>query len=106
MATQPNSFPQILKLYNACKQAGIFAKMCLETEGGKEIIHFSTLTRHSDPIVAQPTQTCTRKPKSKTRINRDKQRRQRWIEQRGREESTKEAEPLYPSCGGRGSRPM
>ena len=55
MATQPNSFPQILKLYNAFKQAGKCAKMCLEKEGGREIINFSTLTRHNDPIVAQPT---------------------------------------------------
>jgi hypothetical protein len=97
MATQPNSFPQILKLYKACKEAGIFAKMCLETEGGKEIIHFSTVTKFSDPPVAQPTQTCTRKRKSQARMNRDFQRRQRWIEKREREECEKAAEPSHPS---------
>jgi hypothetical protein len=97
MATKPNSFPQILKLYKACKEAGIFAKMCLETEGGKEIIHFSTITKFSDPPVAQPTQTCTRKRKSQTRMNRDNQRRQRWIEQREREECEQAAEPSHPS---------
>ena len=97
MATKPNSFPQILKLYKACKEAGIFAKMCLETEGGKEIIHFSTITKFSDPPVAQPTQTCTRKRKSQQRINRDNQRRQRWIEQREREECKQAAEPSHPS---------
>ena len=97
MATKPNSFPQILKLYKACKEAGIFAKMCLETEGGKEIIHFSTITKFSDPPVTQPTQTCTRKRKSQQRIIRDNQRRQRWIEQREREECKQAAEPSHPS---------
>ena len=97
MATKPNSFPQILKLYKACKEAGIFAKMCLETEGGKEIIHFSTVTKFSDPPVIQPTQTCTRKRKSQARMNRDYQRRQRWIEQREREECEQAAEPSHPS---------
>jgi len=97
MATKPNSFPQILKLYKACKEAGIFAKMCLETEGGKEIIHFSTVTKFSDPPVAQPTQTCTWKCKSQARMNRDFQRRQRWIEQREREECEQASEPSHPS---------
>jgi len=97
MATKPNSFPQILKLYKACKEAGIFAKMCLETEGGKEIIHFSTVTKFSDPPVIQPTQTCTRKRKSQARMNRDFQRRQRWIEQREREECEQASEPSHPS---------
>jgi len=97
MATKPNSFPQILKLYKACKEAGIFAKMCLETEGGKEIIHFSTVTKFSDPPVIQPTQTCTRKRKSQARMNRDFHRRQRWIEQREREECEQASEPSHPS---------
>ena len=40
-----NTFPAILRLYNQCRSAGIWARMALETENGKETITFSSVTR-------------------------------------------------------------
>ena len=44
-----NTFPVILQLYNKCRGAGIWTKMVLEAENGKETITFSSVTK---PIAA------------------------------------------------------
>ena len=40
-----NNFPDILRLYNQCRSAGIWARMALKTENGKKTITFSSVTR-------------------------------------------------------------
>ena len=46
MMTGINTFPAILRLYNACRRAGVWTRLVMESEAnGKETVTFSTVTK-------------------------------------------------------------
>ena len=40
-----NTFPVILRLYNSCRRAGVWTRLVLESENGKETVTFSTVSK-------------------------------------------------------------
>ena len=77
-----NTFPAILRLYNQCRSAGIWARMTLETKNGKETITFSSVTRpqvstfSSVPRPQVPREGEQKKP---SKIRKDRERKEAWL---------------------------
>jgi len=88
-----NTFPAILRLYNQCRSAGIWARMALETENGKETItfssvtgpqgsSFSSVTRPQAPTfssVPRPQVPREGKQKKPSKIRKDRERKEAWL---------------------------
>ena len=77
-----NTFPEILRLYNQCRSAGIWARMALETENGKETITFSSVTRPQGSTfssVPRPQVPREGKQKKPSKIRKDRERKEAWL---------------------------
>ena len=77
-----NTFPAILRLYNQCRSAGIWARMTLETENGKETITLSSVTRPQGSTfssVPRPQVPRERKQKKPSKIKKDRERKEAWL---------------------------
>ena len=67
------TFPIILHLFNSCRREGVWERMALETENGKETITFSTVSRPSTlPEDKDGTDGRRRKKPSKVKTDRER----------------------------------
>ena len=71
-----NTFPVILQLYNKCRGAGIWAKMVLEAENGKETITFSSVTK---PVAAVSLTSAPGRRKKSSKVKKDRKRKEAWL---------------------------
>ena len=73
-----NSFPVNLRLYNSCRRAGVWARMGLEAENGKETI---TVSRPSTLPEDKDWKDGGRRKKP-SKVRKDHKRREAWLERR------------------------
>ncbi|XP_023323603.1 uncharacterized protein LOC111697736 isoform X2 [Eurytemora carolleeae] len=90
-----NTFPVILQLYNKCRGAGIWAKMVLEAENGKETITFSSVTK---PVAAASLTPAPGRRKKPSKVKKDRKRKEAWLEKRsqGKEKPSQTGEISTP----------
>ena len=75
-----NTFPAvILRLYNACRRAGVWARMVLEMENGKETLTFSTVTRPSNLPEEKGDYRRRKKP---SKVKKDRERKEALLERK------------------------
>ena len=76
--TGPNAFPVIQRLFNSCRRAGVWARIVLETENGRETLTFSTVSRPSN----LPEEKDSRGRKKPSKARKDRERREAWLERK------------------------
>ena len=75
-----NTFPSILRLYNACRRAGVWTRLVMESEAnGKETVTFSTVTKStSRPEEKEKDRKEGRRRIKPAKAKRDRERREAW----------------------------
>ena len=77
-----NTFPAILRLYNACRRAGVWTRLVMESEAnGKETVTFSTVTKPTSLPEEKDRKEGRRRIKP-AKVKRDRERREAWLERR------------------------
>ena len=74
-----NTFPVVLQLHNKLQGAGIWAKMVLKAENGKETITFSLVTKPVAAVSSTPAPGRCKKP---SKMKKDRKRKKVWLEKR------------------------
>ncbi len=90
-----NTFPVVLQLHNKLQGAGIWAKMVLEAENGKETITFSSVTK---PVAAVSLTSAPGRRKKSSKVKKDRKRKEAWLEKRsqGKEKPSQTGEISTP----------
>ena len=79
------TFPSILRLYNACRRAGVWTRLVMESEAnGKETVTFSTVTKSTSrpEEKAKEGRKEGRRRIKPAKVKRDRERREAWLERR------------------------
>ena len=77
-----NTFPAIWRLYNACRRAGVWTWLVMESDAnGKETVTFSTVTKPTS-LPEEKDRKVGRRRKKPKKVKRDRERREAWLERR------------------------
>jgi len=97
--TGMNTLPVIQSLYNSCRRAGVWARLVLKTETGKETVTFSTVSRPTNLPEEKGWKDGGRRKKPSKVKKKDRARREAWLGRRRIvEERTVWREPCCHPC--------
>ena len=70
-----------MRLYNACRRAGVWTRLVMEYVNGKETLTFSTVTKPAN-LPEEKDRKEGRSWKKLAKVKRDQERREAWLERR------------------------